>query len=119
YGAYEIYIRTGFECLAPASRRVRSMPYQRFRLGILLYSAIGGLILMWTMDDPVAIVTPAAILGGVLACGLWCFFMIWADRRFLPAPLRMRPVLYSLVTLAGVVLTGLGLKAVWDYVASF
>ena len=118
YGAYEIYIRTAFECFAPASKRVRNMPYARFRLGILLYSAIGGLILMWTMDNPVEIVTPAAILGGVLACGLWCFFMIWADRKFLPPPLRMRPLLLSLVALAGVVLTLLGTRAVWDYVAA-
>lgn len=118
YGAYEIYIRTAFECFAPASRRVRKLPYQYFRRIILLYSAIGGLVLMWTMEDPVEIVTPAAIIGGVFTCGLWCFFMIWTDRRFLPAPLRMGSVLRTLVWISGTILTLLGTKAIWDYVAA-
>ena len=115
YGAYEIYIRTAFECLAPTSRRVRTMSYRRFRLTILLYSALGGLALLWTMDDPIEIVTPAALLGGVFACGMWCYLMIWADRRFLPHPLRMPPFLLALVALAGTILILLGTKAIWDW----
>ena len=61
--------------------------------------------------------TPAAIVGGVLTCGLWCFAMVWADRQFLPQPLRMRRGLLGLTCFSGVVLTALGAKAIWDYVA--
>lgn len=119
YGAYELYVRTAFECLSPLSRRVREMPFATFRRLVLLYCAVPGLMLMWTMSDPVEIVTPAALLGGVFACGIWCFFMIWADRRFLIPELRMNRLLLGLTLLAGTFLTVAGGKAVWDYVVSF
>ncbi|MFP6612415.1 MAG: Nramp family divalent metal transporter [Pirellulales bacterium] len=117
YGAYEIYIRTAEECFRPISRRVREMPKGKFRLIVLVYCAGGALPLLWLMDDPVKIVTPAAIIGGVLMCGLWCFLMIWTDRHFLPKPLRMGRTLFALTVVSGTVLTVLGLKAVWDYAA--
>ncbi len=115
YAAYEIYIRTAFECLAPVSQKVRSLPYKQFRLWLLLYCGGGGLILLWTMDDPVALVTPAAIVGGVFTCGLWCFAMMWTDSHFLPKALRMGRFLYCAVGIAGVSLTAMGAKALWDY----
>lgn len=119
YGAYELYIRTAFECLSPLSRWVRELPFAQFRRLVLLYCVIPGLILLWTMEDPVEIVTPAALLGGVFACGIWCFFMIWADRRFLIPELRMGRVLLGLTLIAGTFLTIAGAKAVWDYAISF
>lgn len=119
YGAYELYVRTAFECLGPLSRRVREMPFARFRRVVLLYCAIPGLALMWWMEDPVEIVTPAALVGGVFACGIWCFFMVWADRRFVIPELRMNRLLLALTLISGSFLTIAGLKAVWDYVASW
>ena len=115
YGAYELYIRTAFESLGPIVRRVREMPFRRFRVMVILYSLLSGVTLMWTFDDPVAIVTPAALFGGVFACGLWCFFMIWADRRFLPRPLQMGRVLLLLTFFSGGFLTLLGVRAIWEY----
>lgn len=115
YGAYELYIRTAFECLSPISATIRSIPFRRFRVLVVLYCAVPGLALMWTMTDPVEIVTPAAIFGGVFACGLWCFFMLWADARFLIRPLRMSGLLKVLTAAAGFFLTVLGAKAIWDY----
>ena len=44
---------------------------------------------------------------------VWCFAMIWADRRFVPKPLQMRPLLFILTTLSGAALTGLGLLTIW------
>ncbi len=115
YGAYEIYLRTAYECLAPVSRRIRRMPERRFRAWTLVYCAGGGLIVLWLgPENPMQTVKPAAIFGGVFACGLWCFAMIWADRRFLPKPLRMGPVLLLLTAISGTALTTLGVKAIWD-----
>lgn len=119
YGAYELYVRTAFECLSPLSRRVREMPFASFRRLVLLYCAVPGIALMWLMEDPVDIVTPAALLGGVFACGIWCFFMIWADRRFLIPELRMGPLLLALTLLSGAFLTIAGLRAIWDYAVTF
>jgi hypothetical protein len=93
------------------------MPYGRFRVTVLIYCGVGGLVLLWTFEDPVALVTPASILGGVFACGLWCFAMLWTDRRFLPKTLQMGPALSALTLISGLFLTAMGTKAIWDYVA--
>ncbi|MDA0812489.1 MAG: Nramp family divalent metal transporter [Verrucomicrobia bacterium] len=115
YGAYEVYSRTAFECLAPVSTRVRTTPYPRFRLAILAYTVVLGLTLMWTMDDPIKIASLPAIVGGVFACGLWCFAMIWTERRFLPKPLQMPRALLALNVVAGIVLTATGLYALVEF----
>jgi len=116
YGAYEVYFRTAFECLMPISGRVRRIPFERLRRGIVLYCAAFGLLLLWTLREPIKIVTPAALLGGVFSCGLWCLAMLWTDRRFLPRPLQMSRLLWVLTAVSGVVLTLLGVKGLWDYV---
>jgi len=114
YGGYEIYLRTAHECVLPLSRNLQRLRPSTFRQGMLAYCASGGLLLVWLGgDDPAAIVKPAAIVGGVFTCGLWCFAMIWADRRFLPKPLQMRPLLFIMTVLSGICLTGLGLLTIW------
>ena len=119
YGAYEIYFRTAFECLLPISKRLRKVPFNTFRRGIVLYCASLGLLFMWTMDNPVKMIVPAAMLGGVFTCGLWCMAMLWTDRQFLPQQLRMPPLLRLLTFISGTVLTVLGAKGLWDYVNSW
>ncbi len=114
YGALEIYSRTAYECLRPLLARVRSTPFARFRLPVCLYAGIGGIVLMWTVRDPLKIVQPAALIG-TTTCGLWCFAMIWADLAVLPRGLRMNRGWILLNLVAGTVLTGFGGKAIWDY----
>ena len=63
----------------------------------------------------VAILTPANLFTGVLACGLICLTSPWSDRRFLPEALRMHWGLSGLNLLAGVGFLALGLKAYWDH----
>ena len=116
YGAYEIYIRTAKESFKPVSEKVRNMSDSKFRQYILLYCGIGGLILMWVMEKPQAIVSPAAIVGGVFACGLWCFAMIWSDFKFLPKQLRMKPFLLILTIISGTVLTSIGIYSIYAYI---
>lgn len=118
YGAYELYTRTTYECLRPLSVKLRDVSMRKVRLGVLLYCGGGGLLLLWIAQDPVSLVTPAAIVGGVFTCGLWCFAMVWTDRHFLPPPLRMRSGLLALTIVTGLVLTCLGIKGMWDYVAN-
>jgi len=119
YGAYEIYFRTGYECLLPISKRLRKVPFNTFRRGMVLYCASLGLLFLWTLDNPLAMIRPAATLGGVFTCGLWCLAMLWTDAKFLPQPLRMPPVLRVLTFVSGVVMTVLGAIGLWDYVASW
>jgi hypothetical protein len=87
--AYELYARTTHDCFRPIVRRVREASVDSLRPWVVGYCGIGGVAIMWMGGNPVTIVTPAAIFGGVLTCGLWCLLMVWTDRRFLPKPLRM------------------------------
>ena len=116
-GAYELYVRTTHECLQPIVARVRQMGIGRLRPWVVAYCGIGGVAIMWLGGNPVAIVTPAAIFGGVLTCGLWCLLMIWTDRRYLPRPLQMGWGLLGLNLAAGIFLTGWGIKSAVEFFA--
>jgi hypothetical protein len=119
YGAYEVYFRTAYECLMPISGWIRALPFETFRRAMLIYCAALGLGFLWTMRDPVSIITPAALVGGVFTCGLWCLAMLWTDRTFLPRALQMPRMLWLATLVSGIALTSLGLKGIWDYVASW
>jgi hypothetical protein len=63
----------------------------------------------------IAILTPANLFTGVLACGLICLLNLWMDWRFLPPPLRMNTALKVLNLLSGIIFLALGLKGYWDH----
>ena len=76
------YSRTAFDCLMPISEWFRRVRFENFRRGIVLYCASRG----WCFcpgTSPENIVTPAAIVGGVFTCGLWCLAMLWAEQPLL------------------------------------
>jgi Mn2+/Fe2+ NRAMP family transporter len=112
-GAYEIYTRTTAECLRGFWKRAREMPLRPVRLGVVIYTGALGLLLVWTVRDPVKIVTIPALLGGVFTCGLWCFGVVWAEHRFLPKAYRMKGTLLALTVIAGTVMTAFGLVALY------
>ena len=111
YGAFEIFTRTTHESLIVVVPSLRRVSVRKVRPWVLAYCSIGALFIMWSEVDPVSIVTPAAILGSVLACGLWCLAAVWADKQLLPGPYRMKPVLLVAVLLSGLFLTTLGVAA--------
>ncbi len=115
HGAFEIYTRTGHETFTALIPALHQVPVSRVRPWILLYCGGGALAVMWTGYDPVEIITPAAIFGSVITCGLWCLAGVYAERKLLPEAYRMRPLLGALVVLAGIFLTGLGIAAAWQY----
>jgi len=116
-GAYEIYTRTTAECLRGVWRRGEGVPLRWVRLGVVIYTGAVGLLLVWTVRDPVKIVTIPALLGGVFACGLWCFAVLWAERRFLPQAYRMKTGLFVLTIIAGTAMTVFGAVAIWLHFA--
>ena len=97
--------------------RLRTVPLKVFRRFTLLWCGVPGLALLWFLDaDPVTIITPAALVGEGLICGLWCFAMLWSDRTALPRSLRMRRPLRAGLWLAGLVLTFIPLVGIVIYV---
>lgn len=63
----------------------------------------------------VALLTPANLFTGVLACGLICWLNSWIERRFLPPAWRVNGVLAVLNLLAGGTFLLLGIKAYADH----
>ncbi len=67
----------------------------------------------------IAILTPANLFTGVLACGFVCFLSVWADLKFLDRRRRMPVALMALNIVGGFFFVMLGLKSYWDYDATF
>jgi len=63
----------------------------------------------------IAILTPANLFTGVLACGFICLLSAWSDWKHLPRGLRTGRVLTVLNIVAGIVFFALGLKGYLDH----
>ncbi len=114
YGSFELQTRALWECGRVVSARLASATLSHYRRFVVLYGVASGLLLIWTKWDPVAIFTPAILLG-VLASGGWCFATLWVDRRFLPKPYRMSLPFAAGVAIAGLVLTAFGARSIYDF----
>lgn len=122
YGAFEVYARTAYECLTPVGTWFRRFTFERFRRAIVLYCGVMGLLFLWTLTlrmNPDEVVRPAALVGGVFSCGLWCLAMLWTERRFLPREVRMPRLLWLATLVSGIAMTAMGAKAIWDYLAAW
>ena len=120
FGAYELYTWTIRECLIPVIPRLRTVAIEKFRLAAILWVGGGGLALLWGLDkDPIVIVTPAALVGSSLTCGLWCFAIMWSDRVHTPKALRMGAKLKIAVLISGIFLTFIPIVGITKYVQGF
>ena len=121
YGAYEVYTRTAYEAIRPVFRRLQDATVDQFRPWVCAYvGGVGAFLVIYSMItgiNPVPLVTPGAIIGGVLTCGLWCLAMVWTDRKFLPKPYQMGKALLVLNIVFGIAMTSFGVKAFADWVA--
>lgn len=107
YGAFELYARSAYEPLR-AIWPQREWSMERVRLWAILYSGVGGLVLLWTELKTVTLASLIAPFSGVMGCGLWCLAMVWVDRTQMPAGYRMHKGLLALALLAGVVMSVIG-----------
>ena len=119
YGAMELHTRALFECGRVAYPKLASTPLRNFRLFVVIYAVTSGVLLIWTGWDPVAILTPSILLGALFASGLWCFTILWIDRRFLPTPFKMGSALTLAVWVSAILLFGAGLTSFYYYFLSF
>ena len=76
-----------------------------------------GSAILWLLDNnPVVIVTPAALIASSLTCGLWCSAILWSDRVHVPRALRMGAVLRAVIVVAGIALTVVPAIGIYRYV---
>ena len=120
YGAFEIYQHTFVESVrAVAPRWATDNRAIQLRKLVVGYCFFGGLIMIWLPEgiagSIVERMTFGTVISGASACGLWCFAMLWLDRVRLPKPLQMSRTLWWSVLLAGVAMTGLGVRSMYDY----
>jgi hypothetical protein len=107
YGAFPLYARTTYETAA-AVWPGRAWNLERLRTWVILYSALGGLLLILTGYKTVVIARVVAPFAGVLGCGLWCLAMVWVERTQLPAAYRMSRWLFAATIAAGIIMTAVG-----------
>ena len=127
YGTLEVACSIAGEMMHAVSRAFALRNARRIRRITIIWCVVGACaILFWLFayqstgaaGKPrllLAILTPANLFTGVLACGLFCLMNLWMDRRFLPAALRLPRWLWLLNLLSGAVFLGLGLKGYWDH----
>lgn len=107
YATFELYARTAYEPLVAIWPK-RTWNFERLRLWVVLYSASGGLLLLWSGFKTVVLARIIAPFAGVLGCGLWCLAMIWVERTQLPPAYRMNKGLLVLTVIAGLTMTAVG-----------
>lgn len=61
-----------------------------------------------------ALLTPVNLFTGVLSCGLFCFLLLWMERRFLPRALRMHWGLAVLNGISGLIFIALASLGFWN-----
>jgi hypothetical protein len=115
YGVYIGYTYTTYETFSPVIEGIRKLGVRRLQLPIALYVAIGGTIAIWTGANPVSIITPASLIGGVLTGGIWCLAMYWTDRKMLPKAYQLNTITSILLVISGIILTFMGIVGVLQY----
>jgi hypothetical protein len=100
---------------------------RRWHRGVTGYVSFGGALVLLvsllvflrsgTPEPPslIAMLTPANLFTGVLACGIIALSSLWMDRRWLPPQLRSPRPLRAINLVGGCLLVALGIKAYWDH----
>jgi Mn2+/Fe2+ NRAMP family transporter len=115
YALWEVYNRTTYESLGAVSERVRRAGAGRVRPWLYLYLGIVAFVLVLTGLDLITLITPALIVGGTLAGGIYAAGLLYAERVTLPPQYRLGSVGYVLLVVAAIFLTIAGLVGLIDY----
>lgn len=106
YAIWEAYSWTTYESLSALSTRVRDAGQRRVRPYVYAWTFLGACAMLLTGADFVSLITPASIVGGIIACGIYGVGLLYVDRVNVPAPFRMSTLLTVLVA-AGSVFLGI------------
>jgi hypothetical protein len=127
YGTLEVGPTILREIHRAWDRPARKSPPNKLRLLALIWCAVGASFVLVAgllpqilgrapaPIRPTQLLIPANLFTGILSCGLICLLNPWMDWRFLPASLRMPPLLGLLNAFAGIIFLGLGIKGYLDH----
>jgi Mn2+/Fe2+ NRAMP family transporter len=115
YAMWEAYTWTAYESLGALSEKIRKRGQRALRPWVYGWTFVGASAMLLTGADFVSLITPASIVGGIIACGIYGFGLLYVDRRNMPAEFRMSRLLTTLVTLGSVFLAVAGGIALADY----
>ncbi|MER5390262.1 Nramp family divalent metal transporter [Saccharopolyspora sp. NPDC002686] len=115
YAIWEVYTRTTHESLSAVSKRVREGGVARTRRWVYGYVLVGGVALILTGADLVSLISPANIVGGTVAVGIYGFGLLVLERRVLPKTFRIGRVGRLLIALSSTALLVAGLIALAQY----
>ena len=114
YGAFEVYSRSAFEPLR-AIWPNKTWSLDRVRLWVILYSGIGGLLLLWSGLKTITLASIVSPFSGVFGCGLWCLAMVWVDRKQMPKAYQMSTTLLIASLVFGAIMSAIGFYVmVWS-----
>lgn len=116
YAVWEAYSWTTYESLSAVSARVRARGQRGVRPYVYAWTGAGALLMIASGASFVSLITPASIVGGVFACGIYGAGLLYVDRVNLPAPYQMSTPLRVLVAAGSVFLTVCGVIAMLAYV---
>ncbi|SCK53830.1 Nramp family divalent metal transporter [Streptomyces sp. WMMB 322] len=116
YAVWEAYSWTTYESLAAVSEKVRLRGQRGVRPFVYAWTGIGALLMIATGASFLALITPASIVGGVFACGIYGAGLLYVDKVNLPAEYRMSALVRMLVALGSAFLTVCGVVAMLAYV---
>ncbi len=97
YAVWEVYSWTAYESLAALSPKVRQRGQRGIRPWVYGYTFVGAVAMLLTGADFVTLITYASIVGGIIACAIYGFGLLYIDRVNLPQALRMSRLLSTLV----------------------
>lgn len=115
YALWEVYSWTAYESLAAVSTKIRDRGQRGIRPYVYGWIAVGSVLMILSGANFVALITPASLLGGVFACGIYGAGLLYIDRVNLPRDYRMSPVLRALVAVGSLFLAVAGIVALLSY----
>lgn len=115
YAVWEAYSWTTYESLAALSRKVRVAGQRKVRPYVYAWTFIGASAMLLTGANFVQLITPASIVGGIVACAIYGVGLLYIDRLNLPEPFRMSKLLKALVLIGSVFLGIAGTVALLSF----
>ena len=115
YALWEAYSWTTYESLSAVSEKVRARGQRGIRPFVYLWTGVGALLMIASGAEFVELITPASIVGGVFACGIYGAGLLYVDKVNIPAEYRMSTLLRTLVAIGSVFLTVCGVIAMLSY----